>query len=98
MAIGRGLVDGQVVCKGCCWVHAICLLRPEDVLTVRGGLGLGDVENSGAKAISIKFNLNIGGLDVHVRVEGSEGLVGAHWSSGIPFWLQYPWKFSRPEP
>jgi len=59
VAFGGGLVDGHVMCEGCLWVSATCLFGPGDVFSMGGGLGLGDVEDSGAKAVSVDFDSDV---------------------------------------
>ena len=54
MPISGGLVDGHVVCEGCFCVSAICLSGPGDVFAAGRGLGPGDVEHCGVKAILIE--------------------------------------------
>jgi len=72
VAFGRGLFDGHVMCEGCLWVSAARLFGPGDVFSVGGGLGLGDVEDGGVKAVSVDFDSDVQGLDMHTWVEGSE--------------------------
>ena len=66
----RGVIDSEVVGKGCLRVDDAGLSSPVDVFSVNGAFGVRQVKNCDFETVTILGKIDISAFDVESRVEG----------------------------